>query len=1073
MAINYSSLAGVSPIDVLTRVFPGGVPPDWDWGEWLKFQPPGTKDPRSSTNTGTNIGPGMRTFDDTYGPSPYAGGPYKAPTPGPLGRGDGPPPPIPGRNAPGVPQPTPSPIGRGEGPPPPPQRGSAPGPGPAGAPAQAGLSNSSARWRARYDARNPQAAADADLPDWLRNQWTQGYSGGDGGDGSAAWSAPGNAIMDSQGRSVVLLNDDGSLTHNDFQWNEGAEGQRRFDPELGWVTDRENVNQNDFDSRMRRNRAIALSIVAGGALAGATGLAGAAGAGEAGSLGLTGGGTVGTGAGATGGAGLGLGGPGTGVTFLGGGSAGVGAGATGAVAPSVGSSWLTLGNAGRAISALGGLGSALGSGGTNTVVNRSSQPAGRKSAPQTFEGDYYPVEERGTPRGVGTAVGAYAEGGPILGPGGPRDDNLIIAASNGEYVIPADVVLRKGTEFFDKLKEKVREETGGMQEGGPPPAAPPSQPSPVMGFSNGGYVRRYADGGYVEEDPLAASASPGLETLPGTAPMAPPLFTASGSANGMEMAAPPPEMPPPVQAPPPAASSGTLGLPEPKSRTDEDREYIDGMPLMKKIGLLLQSYQAGVEGRPNPFEQELQVKRKREADFRQELATTLEMTKKGMELVRSMPEGKARDALIEQYARASGKQGDMVKSALQAVGGKDEREFREVLATLDNPAARNMLINAAGGDPITARKLLADGDFMKRLDQRADQVTLPAVTGKMSVLARAMEKVDRLKGPDGKVTFTMADLRAENEKLPKEMRLTDGELATANRNQAALIAYGLKTDTTLQKEQEAAGKKAESGTWSEPYRLNGATVQKNSVTGEIKTAVAREAREPQAPAPTVVEIKDPVTGKNIKIDAKTGLKIGDSPEKAAAERNIPAPVLTALATNEGNARRAQMAFDLLSGNDVKLKGPDGKEIVLKGDKDATGWKGFMPDALLQRADEAGVDVRAVIADLSSMVIHDRSGAAVTAAEFPRLRPFIPSDKDEPAAARRKLGRFIAEYQMVNDEIRGMFTEEQGYRQPPPKKKEEAPKAETPAGVPAGSKPIGYAPDGKRVWQDASGKKWKE
>jgi hypothetical protein len=209
-------------------------------------------------------------------------------------------------------------------------------------------SNSSARWRARFDARNPQAAPDADLPEWLRNQWTQGYSGGDGGDGSAAWSAPGNAIMDSQGRSVVLLNDDGSLTHNDFQWNEGAEGQRRFDPELGWVTDRQNLNQDKFEARRRRNAMIAAAIVGGGALAGAAGLAGAGaagGAGEAaGGIALSGGGSLGAGAGASGtatftglealgagaagGAASGGGGA-SGIEILGGGEAGIGAEAAG------------------------------------------------------------------------------------------------------------------------------------------------------------------------------------------------------------------------------------------------------------------------------------------------------------------------------------------------------------------------------------------------------------------------------------------------------------------------------------------------------------------------------------------------------------------------------------------------------------------------------------------------------------------------------------------------------------------------------------------------------------------------
>jgi hypothetical protein len=82
--------------------------------------------------------------------------------------------------------------------------------------------------------------------------------------------------------------------------------------------------------------------------------------------------------------------------------------------------------------------------------------------------------------GAGLADGGYipryADGGalpmPVPAPGMTRpvlpapmpgvpvssgsgiDDRNLVRMSGGEYVIPADVVLRKGTEFFDKLREK-------------------------------------------------------------------------------------------------------------------------------------------------------------------------------------------------------------------------------------------------------------------------------------------------------------------------------------------------------------------------------------------------------------------------------------------------------------------------------------------------------------------------------------------------------------------------------------------------------------------------------------------
>lgn len=61
---------------------------------------------------------------------------------------------------------------------------------------------------------------------------------------------------------------------------------------------------------------------------------------------------------------------------------------------------------------------------------------------------------------AGTALGAYimrAEGGPIQGaipdPTGRRDD-VPVAASDGEFMIPRSVVEAKGTEFFEKLIQK-------------------------------------------------------------------------------------------------------------------------------------------------------------------------------------------------------------------------------------------------------------------------------------------------------------------------------------------------------------------------------------------------------------------------------------------------------------------------------------------------------------------------------------------------------------------------------------------------------------------------------------------
>jgi hypothetical protein len=49
------------------------------------------------------------------------------------------------------------------------------------------------------------------------------------------------------------------------------------------------------------------------------------------------------------------------------------------------------------------------------------------------------------------------EGGKVVGPGGPKSDNIPIMVSPGEYVIPAHIVQMKGKEFFDSMLTKYSE----------------------------------------------------------------------------------------------------------------------------------------------------------------------------------------------------------------------------------------------------------------------------------------------------------------------------------------------------------------------------------------------------------------------------------------------------------------------------------------------------------------------------------------------------------------------------------------------------------------------------------------
>jgi len=118
------------------------------------------------------------------------------------------------------------------------------------------------------------------------------------------------------------------------------------------------------------------------------------------------------------------------------------------------------------------------------------------------------------------------------------------------------------------------------------------------------------------------------------------------------------------------------------------------------------------------------------------------------------------------------------------------------------------------------------------------------------------------------------------------------------------------------------------------------------------------------------------------------------------------------------------------------------ELATPAGQNAFGLTGATPDMILQRTDPKGVNARAKVADIGSLKIHDRSGASVTAAETPRLKPFIPSVHDKPEVIKTKLENFQNEYRMIQQEIQN-YAEDMNYIVP--KVRPRAPAGRTPGG----------------------------
>ena len=140
---------------------------------------------------------------------------------------------------------------------------------------------------------------------------------------------------------------------------------------------------------------------------------------------------------------------------------------------------------------------------------------------------------------------------------------------------------------------------------------------------------------------------------------------------------------------------------------------------------------------------------------------------------------------------------------------------------------------------------------------------------------------------------------------------------------------------------------------------------------------------------------------------------GGPADKQEKLKPIPPQINTAIITNQQSIKKLDDALKLLKDN-----------------PDAVGLKGGLPQYIVNRTDEKGIPVRAAIADIGSLVLHDRSGAAVTASEEPRLLPFIPTPSDTAKSAKEKLERMRKYAIDQQDALKGTYSEDQGYRTNP-------------------------------------------
>jgi hypothetical protein len=139
---------------------------------------------------------------------------------------------------------------------------------------------------------------------------------------------------------------------------------------------------------------------------------------------------------------------------------------------------------------------------------------------------------------------------------------------------------------------------------------------------------------------------------------------------------------------------------------------------------------------------------------------------------------------------------------------------------------------------------------------------------------------------------------------------------------------------------------------------------------------------------------------------------GGPADKQEKLKPIPANINTAISTNDLSIRQIQEALDMLKKN-----------------PDAIGLKNVLPGQMLDRADPKGVAARSAIGNIGSLVIHERSGTAVSGSEMQRLG-FIPTPTDRADVAKIKLESMLKWAKAQQEGLTQTYGEDQGYKPNP-------------------------------------------
>jgi hypothetical protein len=331
-------------------------------------------------------------------------------------------------------------------------------------------------------------------------------------------------------------------------------------------------------------------------------------------------------------------------------------------------------------------------------------------------------------------------------------------------------------------------------------------------------------------------------------------------------------------------------------------------------------------------------------------------------------------------------QSEAGKTAVETKG-KASDYYRDVLGTAQSPEHAATIIQGLYSDPTIGPLLSTRGsmqDAIRSIPQDPGQFRPWLANAAMGIGEVAkLAKVEKLDQGNQIATQIVNPATGEVQTVGLAQRFQTPDSVASN---ARMAAEGAANRAVSMRGQDITRQAA----------LQGGTVQ---VDGQGNMVIVPNKFTPGAPVQA-----SPVMG----VD-------GQQLQRGEKLKEIPAAANKSIIENQQNINRVDRAL-----------------TAVKKNPEAVGPANMVPGSGLirQYTNPEGVEARAGVADIGSMVIHDRSGAAVSASEFPRLAPFIPSPNDPPATVQKKLQNFKRVYEEETDLLRQTYSKGQGYRESP-------------------------------------------